>query len=154
MPDQEGSAPDLVAEFGSAKHPERPVAKTRPDGVSDALVDALGKLSAALEVAENARGHLYEFHRLSGNADISLQGAVSALRDAGQAAVADQIEESLVGRDVIPGRWTFQLVEAYDDTYVSVFRGVEQRVREHLAGGVRHLYEAEMKFAEQNSSIS
>lgn len=143
-----------MAEFGSAKHPERPVAKARPDGVSDGLVAALGKLSAALEVAEDARGHLYEFHRLSGRADISLQDAVRSLREAGQSAVAEQIEGSLVGRDVIPGRWTFQLVEAYDDTYLSVFRGVEQRVRDHLIGGVRHLYEAEMKFDEQNSASS
>jgi hypothetical protein len=30
----------------------------RPEGVSDATVEALGKLSAALDHVEDARGHL------------------------------------------------------------------------------------------------
>ena len=36
---------ELVDRHGSAKHPERPVAKKRPDGLDDATVEALGKLS-------------------------------------------------------------------------------------------------------------
>ena len=34
--------------------------RTTPDGVDDATVEALGKLSEALETCERARGHLYE----------------------------------------------------------------------------------------------
>ena len=49
---------------------------------SDATVAALGKLSEALEVAEQARGLLCGFHRLCGTADLTLQEAVSMLRDA------------------------------------------------------------------------
>ncbi|MCW2843460.1 MAG: hypothetical protein JWN22_1376, partial [Nocardioides sp.] len=44
----------------------------RPEGVDDATVDALGKVSEALEAIEVARGHLYAFHRLSGTADLTL----------------------------------------------------------------------------------
>lgn len=141
---------DLVSRFGSARHPERPSEHPRPAGVSDELVAALGKLSAALEVVEDARGHLYAFHRLSGRADLDLQDAVRALRDAGQGEVADQVAQVLVGRDVLPGAWTFQIVEAYDAQYATVFRAVEQAVREDLAGGVPHIFEAEMKVAEQS----
>lgn len=36
----------------------------RPEGVDDATVAALGKLSEALEVVEQARGNLYAFQRL------------------------------------------------------------------------------------------
>ena len=43
-------------------------AHTRPPGTSDATVAALGKLSEALEVVEDARGRLYGFHRLTGRA--------------------------------------------------------------------------------------
>jgi hypothetical protein len=120
-------------------------AHQRPPGVGDDTVAALGKLSEALECVEVARGHLYAFHRLSGTADLTLDDAVAQLRDAGHDTLADRVERELVGRNVIEGRWTFQVVEAYDDTYYSAFRAVEQEARDALVGGRRHLYEARMK---------
>lgn len=119
----------------------------RPDGVDDATVEALGKLSEALECVEYARGHLYGFHRLSGTADLTLGDAVEQLRRAGHDDLADRVERELVGRNVIEGRWTFQIVEAYDDTYYSAFKDLERQARDELVGGRRHLYEAEMKEA-------
>ncbi len=117
----------------------------RPAGVSDATVSALGKLSEALEVVEEARGHLYAFHRRCGTADLTLGAAVDELREAGHPDLAEQIERELVGRNVLHGRWSFQLVEEYDDTYWSSFRALEQQARDALVGGRRHLFEAEMK---------
>jgi hypothetical protein len=140
---------ELREKYDSAKQPERQVAKARTAGLDDSTVEALGKLSEALEVVENARGHLYEFHRMSGMADLTLQEAVRQLRSAGHDELADDIDEVLVGRDVVPGWWTFQLVENYDEQYWSVFRGVEQVARERLAAGTRHVFEAEMKHDEQ-----
>lgn len=119
----------------------------RPEGVSDLTVSALGKLSEALEAIEIARGHLYTFHRLSGTADFTLGDAVEELREAGHTELADRVDRELVGRNVLEGRWTFQVVEEYDDTYYSVFKALEQRAREELVGGRRHLYEAELKEA-------
>ncbi|WP_265522319.1 hypothetical protein [Oerskovia flava] len=116
-----------------------------PDDVSTATVDALGALSAALESVERARGHLYAFHQLTGKADLELGDAVDQLRAAGHAELADRLETDLVGRNVLAGRWTFQVVEEYDDGYWSVFREHERAVRDELAGGVRHLFEARMK---------
>lgn len=117
----------------------------RPDGTDDATVAAVGKLSEALETVERARGHLYSFHQLTGSADLALGEAVQALRDAGHDAIADDLDTDLVGRNVISGRWTFQVVEEYDDGYWSVFRQHERSVREALMGGTRHVFEAEMK---------
>ena len=127
--------------------------RTTPDGVSDQTVDALGKLSEAMETCERARGHLYTFHQLTGSADIELGEAVTALREAGHDAVADRIERELLGRNVLPGRWTFQIVEDYDDGYWSLFREVEQAARDELAGGVRHLYEARLKQDERTAGV-
>jgi len=127
--------------------------RTTPDGVSDQTVDALGKLSEALETCERARGHLYTFHQLTGSADIELGEAVTALREAGHDAIADRIERELLGRNVLPGRWTFQIVEDYDDGYWSLFREVEQAARDELAGGVRHLYEARLKQDERTAGV-
>lgn len=113
--------------------------------MSDETVTALGKLSEALEVVEHARGLLYGFHRLTGKADLALGEAVDLLREAGHGAMADDVEEGLVGRNVIRGRWTFQLVEDYDDGYYAAFKALEKQARDELAEGKRHLFEAEMK---------
>lgn len=118
---------------------------TIPPAVDEATVEALGKLSEALETTERARGHLYGFHQLTGKADTEAGDAVELLRKAGHHELADRIATELVGRNVLPGRWTFQVVEEYDDGYWSVFRGLEREARQQLAGGRRHLYEAALK---------
>ena len=41
----------------------------RPEGVSDDVVAAVGKLNEAVETIERARGHLYSFHQLTGGPD-------------------------------------------------------------------------------------
>lgn len=125
---------------------DRPAPEHRvPDHVDRETVEAVGRLTEALETVERARGHLYTFHQLTGSADLALGDAVEQLRAAGHRAIADDLERELVGRNVIPGRWTFQIMEEYDDTYWSVFRDTERRVRETLTDGRRHLFEAGMK---------
>lgn len=139
----------LSEQYRGARQPDRPAAHPRPAGVTDAEIAALGKLSEALEVVEHARGLLYGFHRMSGMADLALQDAVSMLRDAGHDALADDVAATMVGRDIVDGRWSFQLVESYDDGYWSVFRAVEQHARAELGVPSPHVYEAEMKQREQ-----
>jgi hypothetical protein len=117
----------------------------RPVGADDATVEAVGKLSEALETVERARGALYTFHQLIGHADLQVGEACDLLRDAGHGSIAEDLTTDLVGRNVLRGRWTFQVVEEFDDDYWSVFREHEQSVRRKLMGGVRHVYEAEMK---------
>lgn len=116
-----------------------------PEGVSDATVEALGTLSAAVEVIEHARGLLYGFHRLTGTADLNLGEAVEQLRKAGHTELADRIDTELVGRNVIAGRWTFQVVEDYDDGYYALAKELEKAARDELVQGRRHLFEAGMK---------
>ncbi|WP_405149902.1 hypothetical protein OG589_16085 [Sphaerisporangium sp. NBC_01403] len=117
----------------------------RPAGMDDTTVEALGKLSEALETAERARGHLYAFHQLTGRAHLMLEDAVGLLREAGHGDQADAVCADLLGRDVLAGRWTFQIVEEYEDGYRRCFVELEERIRNELAGGRRHIYEAEMK---------
>ncbi len=118
---------------------------TRPDGVDDLTVEALGNISEALEAVEIARGHLYTFHRLSGTADLTLGKGVDQLREAGHTELADKLERDLVGRNVLYGRWTFQIMEEYDDGYYATFKALEKEARDALVEGKRHLYESEMK---------
>ncbi|MFC6285291.1 hypothetical protein ACFP3Q_03930 [Nocardioides sp. GCM10027113] len=118
---------------------------TRPDGVDDTTVEALGKISEALEAVEQARGFLYGFHRLCGTADLTLGEGVDMLREAGHTDLADRFQEELIGRNILEGRWSFQVVEEYDDVYYSVFKDLEREARDALVQGRRHLFEAEMK---------
>ena len=117
----------------------------RPEGLDDATVEAGGKVSEALECVERARGDLYSFHQLIGHADLMLGEACDMLRAAGHDAVADRLEHEVVGRNVLHGRWTFQIVEDFDDNYWTVFREHERSVRDELQNGARHVWEEEMK---------
>ena len=120
-------------------------AHQRPAGLDDATVEALGKLSEALETVERVRGHLSSVHQLTGHADFMLDDAVALLRRAGHGHLADRVEQELIGRNLIAGRWTFQIVEEFDDGYYTLFRELERTARDELVGGRRRLYESELK---------
>ena len=89
--------------------------RVRPDAMDDATVEAVGAVSEALECVERARGELYSFHQLIGHADLLLGEACDRLRAAGHDAVAERLETEVIGRNVLHGRWTFQIVEDFDD---------------------------------------
>jgi hypothetical protein len=124
--------------------------RSRPD-LDDTTVEGLGRLSEALETIEQARGQLYGFHQHSGKADRLVQEAVELLRQAGHSRLADDLDRDLVGRNVIADRWTFQIVEDFDDNYWSVFRAFDQRARTELSDGDRHVLEARMKQRERTA---
>ena len=117
----------------------------RPDGASDATVAAVGKVTEALEWVERARGHLYDFHQMMGHADLLLGDAADALADAGHDDIAGDLREQLVGRNALEGRWSFQIVEEFDDGYWADARAAERSVRDALLAGRRHVFESEMK---------
>lgn len=118
-----------------------------PDGLDRLTVEAVGRLTEALESVEQARGHLYSFHQMTGKADLEVENAADLLRRAGHDELAERLYAELVGRNVLYGRWTFQVVEDYDDNYWAAFRALEEQVRTTLTGGRRHLYEANLKEA-------
>lgn len=107
--------------------------------------DAVGKVTEAFETVERARGHLYAFHQLTGTADLLFEDAAKMLRDTGHADWADRIAEELIGLNVLADRWTFQVVEEYDDGYYATTRDFTREVREGLTGGRRHLQEQREK---------
>lgn len=139
--------PEAPGSRQGAAHGTSPAAGAdrRPPGVDDDTVTAVGKLTEALETTERARGHLYSMHQLTGQADLGLDEAVSLLRRAGHHRLADRVQDELIGRNVLPGRWTYQIVEEYDDGYYACFRELERVARTELLAGVRHAHEARMK---------
>ncbi|GAB3896832.1 hypothetical protein GCM10029964_078800 [Kibdelosporangium lantanae] len=114
------------------------------EGLDDTTVEAVGAMTEALETVEVARGHLFAFHQLTGSADFKLERAINLLRKANHHELADRLDRELLGRNVLPGRWTFQVVEDYEDTYYTPFRELEKDVRQ-LTDGLPHVHEADMK---------
>ena len=69
--------------------------------------------------------------------------------ESGHDATAAALKRELVGLDIIEGRWTFQLMEEFDDGFYTRWREWEQRVRAECVDGRRHVLEAEMKAERQ-----
>lgn len=117
----------------------------RPDGVTDATVEATGKVGEAMEWVERARGRLYDFHQMCGHADLLLGEAADLLQNAGAEELAKRLRTELIGRNVLEGRWSFQIVEEYDATYWEAVRAFVADVRDELLDGRHHVFESEMK---------
>jgi hypothetical protein len=114
------------------------------EALDDGTVEAVGALTEALETVEVARGHLYAFHRLTGTADFQVERAITLLEKAGHEELAERLSRELLGRNVLPGRWTFQVVEDYENTYYTPFRDLERETRT-LTRGLPHVHEADLK---------
>jgi len=121
------------------------MSQTADEQPSDGTIEAVGKVSEALETIERARGHLYSFHQLTGKADFGLSAAVDLLEKSGHPEWAERIRTELIGLNVLADRWTFQIVEEYDDGYYRTFTDLERHVRTALTHGRRHLFEQQMK---------
>jgi hypothetical protein len=111
----------------------------------DEIIEAMGTLSEAYEYLIRARGHLYTFHQLMGRVDFLFGDAADQLATAGELEAADRLLTEIVGRNVLDGRWTFQVVEEFDGLYWETaheaVRGMERRYQ----NGQRHLYESALK---------
>jgi hypothetical protein len=117
----------------------------RPDGVSDQIVEALGRASEGLEYLERARGHLYSMHQLIGRADFLFEEAADLLESCGAVTDADALRRDVIGRNVLDGRWTFQIVEEFDDLYHGPVGDSVRSLEERHVAGRRHVHESELK---------
>lgn len=117
----------------------------RPSDADDGTVEGVGKVTEALEWVERARGDLYELHQKIGHADELFAEAADQLEEAGHNKLAEFIRTEVSGRNVLPGRWTFQIVEEFNDTYYQHIAAAEKRVRDDLLQGKQHVYESELK---------
>ena len=108
-------------------------------------VDAVGKASEALEYVERARGHLYAFHQLIGRADFLFEESARWLAQLGHRDQAASLWHNLVGRNVLENRWTFEIVERFDDDYYDAARSEVIRLEQSLVGGRRHAHEEALR---------
>ncbi|MDP9335617.1 MAG: hypothetical protein M3Q30_20235 [Actinomycetota bacterium] len=108
-------------------------------------MDTVGKATEALEYVEQARGHLYAFHQLIGRADVPFEDSAVRLAEAEHRDETAPLWRSLVGRDVLERRWTFEIVEQFDDDYYDVARFQVAHLEQACVGGRRHAHEEELR---------
>ena len=120
-------------------------AHQRPEGVSDELLAAIGKLTEGLDLVERMRGRLYDFHQMTGHADFLFGDAAAAFRAAGFDQAGEAVQREIVGRNILDGRWTFQILEEFEEHYYEPVRALERQLRDDLMEGKRHVVEAELK---------
>lgn len=109
--------------------------------LSTAEIDALHDLQLAREHIYRAYGTLLTFHHRIGRAMNHYNKAIEQLENAGH---TDLVEEELiepVALGVINDRWTWSLVEEFEDGFFTQTLAAEARVRDELADGDRHINE-------------
>ncbi len=115
------------------------------DRAHDDVTEAVGRASEALEYVERARGHLYSMHQLIGRADFLFGEAADLFLEAGEAEAGEGLLRDVVGRNILDGRWTFQVVEEFDDLYHQPVTVAVRALEREFHGGERHVHEARLK---------
>ena len=112
---------------------------------STTSTEAVGRASEALEYVERARGHLYSLHQLIGRADILFEEAADLFHACGEEKTAETFRNEIVGRNVLDGRWTFQIVDEFNELYYQAVMKAVRDVEAKFHGGKPHVFEAQMK---------
>lgn len=107
---------------------------------------AIHRVELGLEWLHRAHGALVAFHHKTGHAMDHLAEAEELLAEAGHDELADTLRRELLPRGVVPrengpGRWTYEVLEAFEADLYADAREFEATAREAVTGGVRHAAE-------------
>ncbi len=110
--------------------------------LSETECNALHEVELGLEWIQRAHGSLLEFHHATGHGMDHLREAEILLRATGHDELADTIRDELLPHGVVDEhRWSYDVLENYQETLLAESRAVERRVRRELADGERHVRE-------------
>ncbi|WP_290819238.1 hypothetical protein [Halovivax sp.] len=110
--------------------------------LTETELEALHEVELGLEWLQRAQGELIEFHHATGHGMDHLDLAESRLRESGHEALADALRQEVLPHGVVDGdRWSYDVLEDFQDTILTEIEGFERRTREELAGGRRHVLE-------------
>jgi len=123
------------------------------DSTDPLIIEAVGKATEALEYVERARGHLYAFHQLIGRADFLFEKSSLLLAESGCRDEAESLWQNVVGRDVLESRWTFEIVERFDDDYYQTVRSEVLGLEQRLVAGRRHAHEEVLRHRRRRAHL-
>jgi oligoribonuclease NrnB/cAMP/cGMP phosphodiesterase (DHH superfamily) len=109
--------------------------------LSDVETEAVHSVELGLEWLQRAHGDLVEFHHKTGHAMDRLDEAESQLRDCGHEEFADLLRREYLAAGVVDERWTYDLLERFEEGFLGDLTGFRQRVCEEITDGHRHVAE-------------
>lgn len=110
--------------------------------LSDAECEALHEVELGLEWVQRAQGCLIEFHHATGHGMDHLYRAEELLRETGNDELADAVRTELLPHGVVDeDRWSYDVLENFQETLLAETRSLERRIRRELADGERHVRE-------------
>lgn len=124
--------------------------------VNDIDCDSLHEVELCIERLHRAHGHLVAFHHNIGRGMNHLAAAEQGLRDAGHRDIADTIRDNYLPRgviagdgspDPIDGRWSYDILENFEDVFLTDIVDYGREIHERLSGGARHVAEREQERA-------
>lgn len=129
-----------------------------PDRMASELTDAerkaLHEVELGVENLHRAHGHLVSFHHSTGRAMDHLAVAEDLLRDAGHEALANRLRDEYLPRGVVPpcdgddataGRWSYDILEQFQETFLDDVVGFGDSVHDRIADGQRHVTERQQE---------
>ena len=109
---------------------------------SDREVAAMHEVELASEWLHRAHGKLLGFHHNTGHAMEHLAEAESLLRESGHHDIADDVRDRYLPRGVIDDdRWTYDVVECFEEGLLADVAAFEERARREVTDGRRHVAE-------------
>jgi len=110
--------------------------------LSETELEALHEVELGLEWTQRAQGCLLEFHHATGHGMDHLYRAEERLRAAGHDDLADVIRDDLLPHGVVDeDRWSYDILEHFQESLLAETRALERQVRRELADGKRHVRE-------------
>ncbi|MFC7020162.1 MULTISPECIES: hypothetical protein [Haloarcula] len=112
-----------------------------PTDLNDFEVDALHSVELGLEWLRRAHGNLIEFHHATGHAMDHLDDAEPVLRACGYDDLADRLRTDLLPSGAVDERWTYDLLETFEDGLLDDVQQFERQASEDIADGDSHVAE-------------
>lgn len=112
-----------------------------PPDLDDFEVNALHSVELGLEWLRRAHGNLIEFHHATGHAMDHLDDAEPVLRACGYDDLADRLRADLLPSGAVDDRWTYDLLETFEEGLLDDVQAFERQAREDIADGDSHVAE-------------
>jgi hypothetical protein len=119
---------------------------TDPPALTDAEAAALHQVELAVEWLQRAQGNLLAFHHEVGHAMDHLAEAELELRACGAEDLADALRDEYLPRGVVDeDRWSYDVLESYQEGFLRPMVDFERRARHGIADGERHVAERQQE---------
>ena len=109
--------------------------------LSESELTGLHEIEVGTEWIRRAHGHLLAFHHCIGHGMDHFDSAERELRASDHTDLADELRDDILPRGVLGDQWSYELVEAFDESMLPAVNDMERRTCEELADGERHVPE-------------